>query len=219
MKNNSLLHGALLTLLILVSGIEAQSKFGQHSLKGVSMTINKDIKRIESLRQKAIQDMPFPSMLQPANGAINVPVIPKFLIGTVNGGYTYYVEVATDSDFYNIISTSWESFSSPTSANSSFVFYHGIQDPNNYLSGTLYYWRVMVTDSAGQNTSGWSQPFSYTTLPPAAPVGVSILSSPPGNQTVSWINVPFSWSPATGATSYQFSIQTTTFSDNIIIGG
>ena len=210
MQNKSLLLSALFCLTLYGFRANAQSK-SAFLPTAMSATAARAHQKANILGTTSVASFPFPSMLQPANKAIDVPVIPKFVIGTISGGYTYYVEVATDSGFSKIISDSWESFYPPTPSDSSIVLYHGIEDPSYYLSGTLYYWRVMVTDSSGQNTSGWSQPYSYTTLSPSAPVGTPTLSSPASYTTISWINVPFTWLAAPGATSYQLQWSNTNF--------
>ncbi len=144
----------------------------------------------------------FPSMIYPANGSINIPIAPKFIMGTVIGGVTYYLEVATDQYFSNLISWPYMTFSSPTDSLFSFEFDPAVINPEDYSPNMTYYWRVEVTDSSG-NTSDWSQPYSYTTSSAGTQVSQPALSLPKNYDIVPWIGTTFYWYPSSGATQYQ----------------
>ena len=152
---------------------------------------------------KKTGSMPFPVMVYPANGATNVPLIPKFLIQTVAGGLRYDLEVASDQYFNNIIERPYIVFSSPTDSGFQFRFDAAVVSPNSFTNNTTYFWRVQVTDSSGQNTSGWSQPYSYTTTSPGVPVSQPALLLPVNYSTIQWVGMNFRWYPSSGATQYQ----------------
>ncbi|MGC8654694.1 MAG: CUB domain-containing protein [Candidatus Kryptoniota bacterium] len=157
---------------------------------------------------KKTVSMPFPVMVYPANGATNIPLIPKFSIKTVIGGLRYDLQVASDQYFNNIIETPYLVFSSPNDSVFQFRFDPSIIDPTSFTNNTTYYWRVKVTDSSGQNTSGWSQPYSYTTTSAGVPVSQPTLSLPADYDTVPWVGMTFHWYPSSGATQYQIQWST-----------
>jgi len=84
------------------------------------------------------------SLSSPANGATNVPLSPTF---TWSGtGTSYFIEIATDAGFTNIVDSATTSDTSYTSIP---------------LSGnTTYYWRVTADNPCGD---GVSQTWSFTT--------------------------------------------------------
>lgn len=157
---------------------------------------------------KKVTGMPFPEMVYPANGATNVPLIPRFSIRTVVGGLRYDLEVASDQYFNNIIETPFMIFSAPTDSVFQFRFDAAVTSPNAFANNTTYYWRVEVTDSSGQNTSGWSQPYTYTTTSAGVPVSQPTLSLPDDYDTVPWVGMTFYWYPSSGATQYQIQWST-----------
>lgn len=150
-----------------------------------------------------VASMPYPKMVYPGDSATNIPLIPKFQIVTVIGGVRYDLQIATDENFYNVVQTDWMTFPSPTDSVFQFRFDPSVTDPGAFTDTTTYYWRVEVTDSSGQNTSGWSEPYSYKTTSAAAPVSQPTLSLPTDYDTVPWVGTTFYWYPSSGATQYQ----------------
>ncbi|MCA9874292.1 MAG: hypothetical protein KC441_11575, partial [Anaerolineales bacterium] len=89
-----------------------------------------------------------PSLVSPANGANNVPIQPTLTWNTVGGAATYFVEVATDSNFNNVIESGTVNGVS-----------YAVAGP---LDGsTLYFWRVTAVNPCGSSTP--STPFSFVT--------------------------------------------------------
>ena len=158
--------------------------------------------RINGLHPNSLQSLPFPLMIYPANGATNIPLVPKFLFETVIGGIRYDLQVATDQYFFNVVQSDYWVFLSPTDSVFSLRFDPSVSGPAAFTNNTTYYWRVQVTDSAG-NSSGWSQAFSYTTTSAGLAVSQPTLSLPSNYDTVPWIGTTFYWLPSSGATQYQ----------------
>jgi hypothetical protein len=137
---------------------------------------------------------PPPTLQSPPNHAVNVP--PNSVIlswSNVPGADGYWVQLATDNQFYNKI-----------------IDQQGITStqyvvPPNLLSGsTTYYWHV-----ASHNTGGygqWSGTFDFTTMlaPPAAP----ILIAPPDSATNVPRNPDLDWGDVPTATSYLCQVST-----------
>ncbi|MEI2691247.1 MAG: S8 family serine peptidase [Anaerolineae bacterium] len=94
-----------------------------------------------------------PTLLTPANGALNVPAAPTFTWNAVAQAASYSIQVATDAGFSNIVAsatgiagTSW---TSNVALNTS----------------STYYWRVWADNTCG--VSAYSATWSFTTV--AAP--------------------------------------------------
>ncbi|HNS00797.1 MAG TPA: hypothetical protein PKM78_00220 [Anaerolineae bacterium] len=94
-----------------------------------------------------------PTLLTPANGALNVPAAPTFTWNAVAGASSYSIQVATDAGFSNIVASasglSGTSWTSNVTLNTS----------------TTYYWRVWAANACG--TGAYSATWSFTTV--AAP--------------------------------------------------
>jgi len=144
-----------------------------------------------------------PVLVSPVSGSLNVPLSTSLNWDSSSYGYSYHVEVASDSLFSNLLVND----STPTAI-------------TQYLGGltnsTVYFWRVSVKNSAG--TSPWSTGGKFTTVsnipaPPSAPLQTS-----PTNGSV---NVPVSqnltWNISTGATSYMVEVATDSLFSNIIL--
>ncbi|MEI2693056.1 MAG: hypothetical protein V9H69_26390 [Anaerolineae bacterium] len=94
-----------------------------------------------------------PTLLTPANGALNVPAAPTFTWNAVAQAASYSIQVATDAGFSNIVAsatgiagTSW---TSNVALNTS----------------STYYWRVWADNTCG--AGAYSATWSFTTV--AAP--------------------------------------------------
>ncbi|MHB8104863.1 MAG: hypothetical protein ACYDG5_04910, partial [Dehalococcoidales bacterium] len=79
----------------------------------------------------------------------------------------------------------------------------GADEPINYQPGETWYWRVRAIVPF---YSPWTQAFSVTIQPIAAPVPT--LYSPANGGVVSTLTPGFSWSPMGAAASYHFQIAT-----------
>ncbi|NUM43460.1 MAG: carboxypeptidase regulatory-like domain-containing protein, partial [Anaerolineales bacterium] len=90
-----------------------------------------------------------PTLTSPANGATDVPLAPTFQWDAVAQAASYYIEIATDSGFTNIVD-------SATVATNSYT-------PGIALSSsTIYYWRVTASNACGDSAT--SSTFSFVTL-------------------------------------------------------
>ncbi len=130
-----------------------------------------------------------PALSSPVNGATNVSTTPTLSWGAVTGGYSYQLQVSTDS-----------TFSSATILGSSGTSYTlGTTLSNN----TTYYWRVS-TSNPGGGQSSWSSTWKFTTIPtPPAPPPLSS----PANGAMNISRTPtLSWSACTGAASYGLQV-------------
>ena len=202
MKNCGLLLSILFYLVLCGYCANAQSKLASQpgAMSHVAASAHLKANRISTM---GIANIAIPSLIYPANGATGIPIIPQFKMQTVVGGLTYYLDVATDQYFDNIVSTNYWKFNSPTDSVYSFRWDPGVTNPGNFTNNTNYYWRVEVADSSGQNISGWSQQYSYTTTSASASVSQPVLSLPTNYATDSWIGTTFYWLPSSGATQYQ----------------
>ena len=94
-----------------------------------------------------------PTLLTPANGALNVPAAPTFTWNAVAGAASYSIQVATDAGFSNIVASA-----------------SGLASPSwtsnvTLNTSTTYYWRVWAANACG--TGAYSATWSFTTV--AAP--------------------------------------------------
>lgn len=88
-----------------------------------------------------------PALSAPPNGANNVSLTPLYSWNASAGATSYFIEVATDPAFANVVD----------SATVEETSYHG----QVLLSGETYYWRVSADNACGGNTSAT---WSFTTL-------------------------------------------------------
>ncbi|MCX6121916.1 MAG: T9SS type A sorting domain-containing protein [Ignavibacteriales bacterium] len=152
--------------------------------------------------------LPLPPKVYPSNGATNIPLIPEFVVLTVNGADTYGLQISTDSNFYQIIAESYQRFGYKTTANDTVYLAAAILSPNSYKGNTTYYWRTRAYLFDGSDTSPWSSPFSYRTKPDGPAISSPNLLLPSYASTLSWINVPFVWDNVSNATHYQVQYST-----------
>ncbi len=78
-----------------------------------------------------------------------------------------------------------------------------IQAGGTFLPGTTYYWRVAATLPIG---SAFSETRSFVVQPTAA--SVPTIASPENGGSIDSTTPAFSWTPAAGATMYQFQLST-----------
>jgi choice-of-anchor B domain-containing protein len=94
-----------------------------------------------------------PALTAPANGAVNVNQLPTFAWGAAGGAGQYYLQVATDAGFNNIVYTAATSGTSLPSGASL-----------NRL--TTYYWRVQAQNGCGGGTFSATFSFTVRDIPP-----------------------------------------------------
>ncbi len=118
-----------------------------------------------------------PTPLSPANGATDVTVQPAFSWNPVTGSTAYYLEIATDPDYNNVVEAATVTATSYTPA-------------APLAPGTLYYWRVTAVNICGQSAPSASSIFATSALNlvcNSAPINIP--DSGPGSLYPSTINV------------------------------
>lgn len=118
-----------------------------------------------------------PNLTSPANGAIDVPLQPNFQWDAAAQGASYFIEVATDAGFTNIVI-------SDTTASTSYTPAATLAD------GVTYYWRVTASNTCGAGAV--SATFSFTTVDFAGvcnPTAITIPDSGAGTPYPSNITV------------------------------
>lgn len=142
-----------------------------------------------------------PILGSPTDGATGVSVSPTLSWNASSGATSYSLQVSTDSAFGTLV-----------------VNQSGITGTSAAISGlaasTLYYWRVLATNSGGD--SPWSTVWSFTTVagsPPAAPV----LRSPNNGQNNVSRTPTLVWYASTGATSYRVQVSTSSTFSTLVV--
>ncbi|WP_197088536.1 LamG-like jellyroll fold domain-containing protein [Rufibacter radiotolerans] len=131
-----------------------------------------------------------PSLVSPANVAIDVPLAPSFTWNSVTGATSYSIQVSEVQDFSSLAFT--QSNLTTTSAQGT-----------GLVAGKQYFWRVHASNEGGD--SDWSQVWSFTTL--QLPGQVVTLSPPNSQQDVPLLP-ELTWQAATNATSYLVQVDT-----------
>lgn len=90
------------------------------------------------------------TLTTPADNAVDVPLMPTFSWTAVAQAGSYYLEVATDAAFTNVVYTATVAGASHTMTGM------------NLDADTLYYWRVSVTNACG--SSAYSPVYSFTSV-------------------------------------------------------
>ncbi len=94
-----------------------------------------------------------PTLLTPANGALNVPAAPTFTWNPVAGASTYSIQVATDAGFTNVVASA-TGLANPTWTSNVTL-----------NTSTTHYWRVWADNACG--VGAYSATWNFTTV--AAP--------------------------------------------------
>ncbi|MCE1164775.1 MAG: dockerin type I domain-containing protein [Bacteroidetes bacterium] len=134
---------------------------------------------------------PAPTLVSPANGAINVSTTVTFNWNTVSTAASYHLQVSSNSAFTALV------------IDQTGITTTNYATPSGILSGTtMYYWRVAGANAGGQGN--WSTYWNFTTIvaPPAAP----ILISPPNGATGISRNPVLTWNAVPNATSYRVQV-------------
>jgi len=132
-----------------------------------------------------------PTLVSPADLAVNQPSNPTLVWDPVAGAGTYQLQVSTSSTFGTTVYNN-----STLTATSQVV--------SGLAPATSYYWRVNATVSSG--TGVYSSIWRFTTLgPPAAPVLASPLNTAQNQPT----SLTLSWFTSVGADTYRLQIDTT----------
>lgn len=133
---------------------------------------------------------PVPTLSFPPDNAIDQSTTPTLTWDQAQGAASYYVQVATDSNFTQLMVND----SSLTRA------YHQI---GPLAINTKYYWHVRAKNNDG--ISPWSETWNFTTIdivPPSAP----LLVSPANNSSDQLITLSLTWRSSERAESYSFQL-------------
>ncbi len=101
-----------------------------------------------------------PTLLTPADGALNVAVRPTFTWDTAAYATAYDIEVGTDVNFATVV----------TAAGG--VVGAAWTPPDDLDPGVVYFWRVRALNGCG--ITPYSVAFSFTTAPAPPPTGVQL---------------------------------------------
>ena len=140
-----------------------------------------------------------PTLVAPTTGATNVSLTPLLDWNNSTGATSYRVQASTSNTFSTTV------IDVPGIVNSGYVVQTGA-----LANGTLYYWRVNASNTAG--SSGWSDVWNFTTIPAAPPAPTLIF---PANNAINVTLTPtMDWSDAATATGYHIQIsQNNTFAN------
>jgi hypothetical protein len=131
-----------------------------------------------------------PTLVSPANNAVNVAINPTLTWNTVTAATTYRVQVSTGNTFSTLVTQD-----STLTAGSKAI--------SGLSNNTKYFWRVNATNATG--TSAWATD-SFTTIVavPATPA----LTAPADNATNMAVAPTLTWNPVTGAVTYRVQVST-----------
>ena len=131
-----------------------------------------------------------PTLISPASGSVNQSQRPTLVWSPVSGAATYHVQVSTDTNFSFVVI-----------ADSTLVTPSKTID--SLPAGVKVFWRVRAKNAAG--TSGWTTPWTFTTIMPSIPSVPSLVSPATGSSNQSR-RPTVSWSSVGGATSYHVQV-------------
>jgi len=147
-----------------------------------------------------------PTLVAPADGAVNQSSNPTLIWNAVTGASTYRLQVSLSNTF----ATTFYNDSLRTSTS---------QVISGLTVGTTYYWRVNAKIAGG--TSPYSSIWSFVTLgPPAAPVLIAPLAGAQNQPT----SLTLSWFASVGASTYRLQVSPNSdfsgpvFNDSTITG-
>ncbi len=142
-----------------------------------------------------------PTLLSPANNAINQSLTPTLSWSTT--GEEYQLQVSTNAGFTNIIVVQ------------NISLLNSYQIPTPILTQNItYYWRVRASNSSG--TSSFSSPFAFTTTSATLPAAPTLITPASGAANVS-VTPSFDWSDVSGAASYRFQLSTSNSFNTTIV--
>ncbi len=141
-----------------------------------------------------------PLLSLPADNATNVSINPLFVWNYATNANRYYLQVALDENFNNIVIQQ---------NNLQTMTYNAAN--LQYL--TSYYWRVNASN--GAFVSNWSEVRTFTTI--GVPVAPPVLISPNNNSVMQSMNVQFVWSGGVNTNYYRLQISTTGYFSNPLV--
>lgn len=129
-----------------------------------------------------------PALGSPANSATGVSANPTLTWTASPGATSYRVQVATDAGFGALVAD--------------VAGISGVSYVPSLSSATVYFWRVLATNSGG--SSAYTAARTFTTVP-VVPVAPSQATPPNGALGVP-STLTLTWNPAPGATSYRVQV-------------
>jgi|GEM_PF-6252635 len=147
--------------------------------------------RVVKTSSKPASTLAAPSLVSPTNGATNQSTTLTLQWSSVSGATSYSVEVATDAAFTNII------VNQSGLANTSY-------QASGLAKGTTYYWRAGATNVI--LFSGWSNVWSFTTIPNVIVLSAPVLNSPSNGAVSQPITLSLAWNAVSGASSYNLEV-------------
>ena len=143
-----------------------------------------------------------PSLISPANNAINQPVNTTFIWSKVSTAIAYRLQVATDSTFATGIV-----YNDSTLTDT-------LRTLNGLANNTRFFWRVNTRNSGG--TSPFSSRWNFTTIVGSA--GVPVLLAPANNATNQPVNPALTWFKAANASTYRLQVSAdSTFASGLVL--
>jgi photosystem II stability/assembly factor-like uncharacterized protein len=137
-----------------------------------------------SHRSFSLDYVPAPALMSPADGSVDVAVLPSLMWNTASGATEYFVEIATDAGFTSIIKS--ENVGNTTN-----------YSPSGLLYSETYYWRVKAINGAVESIFSGSR--SFTTEESSIPVSWSFTNT----GISSTVTVPTSINPQINGRSFQ----------------
>jgi Ice-binding-like/Bacterial Ig-like domain len=147
-----------------------------------------------------------PTLVEPANAAVNISTSPTLIWNAVTGASTYRLQVSTSNTFATTV------YNDSTRTNTS-------QAISGLSVGTTYYWRVNSKISGG--TSAYSTVWDFITIAPSPP---PILVAPVDGAVNIFTSPTLTWLASTGASTYRLQVSTsstfatTAYNDSTITG-
>ncbi len=132
-----------------------------------------------------------PSLLSPANGASGEPAELTLSWQTASNADHYYLQVATDETFSNIV------FSDYTIVGTS-------ENVDSLVKSTTYYWHVSAVNTGGQ--SSWSSTWTFATGAGITVPEAPLLVSPSNGAENEPDTLTFDWHVSSGAAYYRLQI-------------
>jgi hypothetical protein len=168
-----------------------QPNFDDYAV-GAVLLAGSEVYKLAPTTPVAVVVPAIPTLIAPANAAVNVAVKPTFTWSNVSEADSYRVQVSTASAF------------SVLAVDDSTRVGNTVTLGTSLNSTTKYYWRVNAKNTAG--TSSWSGIFSFTTGVPVP--AVPALVSPSTGTVLGVRSASLTWGTVTGATSYRIQVST-----------
>ena len=176
----------------------AQTNIPQGIIGEISIN---DTSVINNLK-KQVESLPIPEMVYPQNNATGIPIVPKFIIGTVSQANRYEMELSLDQSFFSTFSRAYWEFEESLSIDF-LEWFPFIANTYDFQNNKTYYWHVKALNTKTNETSPWSQTFKYKTKSSGESVNQPILIYPDNNSNIPWLNVNFQWSQVNTSNWYQ----------------